>query len=115
MLTKLIFLLHLTLSVQRVKIWKTKSTHRSRSIYRNKKLHRPKKSGQNVIFKSQSLRVGRLFRYFPFVINFYGSATFDISVLLTTMLFILKKFLLLLILAISTVIDGLLSEDINGN
>jgi hypothetical protein len=115
MLTKLIFLLHLTLSIQGVKIWKTKSTRKSRGIYRNKKLHRPKKRGQNVIFTSQSLRLRRLFRYLPSVINFYGSATFDTSVLLTTLLFILKKFLLLLILAISRVIDSLLNEDINGN
>ena len=114
MLTKLIFLLHLTLSVRGVKIWKTKPIRKSRGIQRNKKLRRPKKSGQKLIFISRSLRV-RLFRYLLSVINFYESATFDISVLLTTMLFILKKFLLLLILAICSVIDSLLKEDINGN
>ncbi len=115
MLTKLILLLHLTLSVQGVKIWKTKSIRKSGGIQRNKKLRRPKKSGLNVIFKSQSLRVRRLFGYLPHLINFYGSATFDTSFLLTTLLFLLKKFLLLLILAICSVIDSLLKEDINGN
>ena len=115
MLVKIIFLLHLTLSVQGEKIWKTKPIRKSGGIQRNKELRRPKKSGRNVIFRSQSLRVRRLFRYLPRVINFYGSATFDTSVLLTTLLFILKKFLLLLILAICRVIDSLLNEDISGN
>ena len=115
MLIKLIFLLHLTLSVQGEKIWKTKLIRKSRGIQRNKKLRSPKKSRQNAIFRSQSLRIRRLFRYLPRVIKFYGSATFDTWVLLTTLLFILKKFLLLLILAICRVIDSLLKEDINGN
>ena len=114
MLMKLLFLLHLTLSVQREKIWKTKPIRKSGGIQRNKELRRPKKSGRNVIFRSQSLRIRRLFRYLPRVINFYGSATFDTWVLLTFLLFILKKFLLLLILAICRVIDSLLNEDISG-
>ena len=115
MLVKIIFLLHLTLSVQGEKIWKTKPIRKLGGIQRNKELRRPKKGGRNVIFRSQSLRIRRLFRYLPRVINFYGSATFDTWVLLTFLLFILKKFLLLLILAICRVIDGLLNEDINGN
>ena len=114
MLTKFILLLHLTLSVQVVKIWKTKPIRKSRVIQRNKKLRSPKNSIQNAIFRSQSLRIRRLFRYLPRVIKFYGSATFDTGVLLTTLLFILKKFMLLLILAICRVIDSLLNEDISG-
>ena len=43
MLIKLIFLLHLTLSVQGEKIWKTKPIRKSRGIQRNKKIRSAKK------------------------------------------------------------------------
>ena len=64
MLIKLIFLLHLTLSVQGEKIWKTKPIRKSGGIQRNKKLRRPKKVDRNDIFRSQSLRIRSLFEVF---------------------------------------------------
>src|SRR4029079_19058104 len=115
MLIKLLFLLHLTLSVQREKIWKTKPIRKSGRIQRNQKPRRLKKSGRSVIVKSQSIRVRRLFGFLPFGINFYASATFDISVLFTGILFILKKFLILLILAICRIIASLLNDDVHGS
>ncbi len=46
MLVKLIFLLHLTLSLQGEKIKKTRPIRKSGGIQRDKKLRRLKKSGQ---------------------------------------------------------------------
>jgi hypothetical protein len=113
MLMKLVFLLHLTLSLEGVKKMNSKLIRGSVGHpQRKKKLHRLKKDGLNNLFRNRSCR-SRLFRFLPRVINFYGIATFD-SALFKTLLFVLKLFLLS-VLVICKVLDSLLNDDINGN
>ena len=110
MLLKLIFLLQLTLLLQKEKIKKSRPIRKYVGPQRDKILRRLKKGGRN-----QSLGIKRLFAYLPRVINFYGQTTFDTLALLTTVLFLLKKLLLLSILIIYRVLESLLDQDNNGN
>lgn len=110
MLLKLIFLLQLTLLLQKEKIKKSRPIRKYVGPQRDKILRRLKKGGRN-----QSLGIKRLFGYLPRVINFYGQTTFDTLALLTTVLFLLKKLLLLSILIICRVLESLLDQDNNGN
>ena len=82
-------------SLQGEKIRKTKPNRKASGPQRDKKLRRLKKSGLNNILKNQSIGLRRLFRYLWQVIDFYEPATFDMLTILTTMLFLLKKLLLL--------------------
>src|SRR6476620_3502160 len=105
MLMKLIFLLHLTLSLQGDKTRKTKLILDSAGHPQSKKkIHRLMKDGLNNIFKNRSCR-SRLFGFLPQVINFYGLANFDTLALLKTLLFVLKKLFLLSIPVICRVLD----------
>jgi hypothetical protein len=115
MLKKLIFLLQLTLSLQKEKIKKSKPIRRYCGPQRDKKLHRLKKGGRNQVSGNQSLGLKRLFGYLPRVLNFYGQTTIDTLALLTTVLFLLKKLLLLSILVIYRVLDSFLNQDFNEN
>jgi hypothetical protein len=115
MLLKLIFLLQLTLSLQKEKIKKSKPIRRYCGPQRDKKLRRLKKGGRIHVSRNQSLGLKRLFGYLPRVFNFYGKTTFDTLALLTTVLFLLKKLLLLSILVICRVLESLLNQDFNGN
>ena len=112
---KLIFLLHLTFSLQGDKTRKTKLILDSAGhTKRKKKIRRLKKEGLNDRYKKRSWR-SRLFGFLPRVINFYGLSTFDTSTLLKTLLFVLKKLFLLSMLTICRMLDSLLNDDINGN
>lgn len=115
MLMKLIFLLHLTLSLQGDNTRKTKlildSAGRTK---RKRKLHRLKKDALNNLFRNRSWR-SRLLGYLPPVINFYGLATFDTFALLKTLLFVLTKLFLLSMLVICRMLESFLNDDINGN
>lgn len=115
MLLKLIFLLQVTLSLQKEKIKNSKPIRRYCGPQRDIKLRRVKKGGRNHVSRNQSLELKRLFGYLPRVLNFYGQTTFDTLALLTTVLFLLKKLLLLSILVICRVLDSLLNQDVNGN
>ena len=112
---KLIFLLHLTLSLQGDKTRKTKLILDSAGRTKRKnKISRLKNDGLNNIFKNRSWRL-TLVGYLPSVINFYGLATFDTFALLKTLMFVLKKLFLLSMLVICRMLDSLLNDDINGN
>lgn len=115
MLLKLIFLLQWTLSLQKEKIKRSKPIRKHGGPQRDKILHRLKKDSRNDRSRNSSLGQRRLFEYLPRVINFYGQTSLDTLALLTTILFLLKKLLLLSILAICRVLDSLLNEDVNGN
>jgi hypothetical protein len=112
---KLIFLLHFTLSLQIDKTRKTKLIRYSAGrTKRKKKLRRLKKDGLNNLFKNRSWRL-RLLGFLHQAINFCGLATFDILVLLKTLLFVLRKLFLLSIPVICRMLDSLLNDDTNGN
>ena len=115
MLLKLIFLLQLTLLLQKEKIKKSKPIRKYVGPQRDKILRRLKKGGRNDVSRNQSLGIKRLFGYLPRVINFYGQTTFDTLALLTTVLFLLKKLSLLSILIICRVLESLWDQDNNGN
>jgi len=115
MLMKLIFLLHLTFSLQGDKTMKSKIIPDSASsTKRQKKLRRLKDDGLNNIFRNRSWR-SRLFGFLPQVINFYVLATVDTLPLLKTLLFVLRKLFLLSLLVICRMLDSLLNDDFNGN
>jgi hypothetical protein len=115
MLMKLIFLLHLTFSLQGDKTRKTRLILDSAGHPQmKKKIRRLKNDGLNNLFKNRSCR-SRLFGFLPRVINFYGLATFDTLALLKTLLFVLKKLFLLSMLVICRIFGSLLNDDINGN
>ena len=112
---KLIFLLHLTFSLQGDKTRKTKLVRDSAGrTKRKRKLHRLKKDALNNLLRNRSWR-SRLLGYLPPVINFYGLATFNTFALLKILLFVLTKLFLLSMLVICRMLDSLLSDDINGN
>ena len=115
MLIKLILLLQLTLSLQGKKIKKTNPIRKYGGPQRDKILRRLKEGRQNNVSRYKSLGIRRLFGYLPRVVNFYGEATFDTVALLTTILFLLKKLVLLSILLICKVLDSLLNANVNGN
>jgi len=115
MLMKLIFLLHLTFSLQGDKTRKTKLIRDSAGhTKRKKKLHRLKNDGLNKLSRNLSWRL-RLLGFLPQVITFYGLTKFDTLVLFKALLFVLKKLLLLSKLVICRMLDRLLSDDINGD
>jgi hypothetical protein len=115
MLLKLIFLLQLTLLLQKEKIKKSRPVRKYGGPQRDKILRRLKKVGRNHVSRNQSLGLKRLFGYLSRIINFYGQTTFDTLALLTTVLFLLKKLLLLSILVICRVLESLLNQDNNGS
>lgn len=115
MLTKLVFLLQLTLSLQREKIKEIKPNRKFGGPQRDKILRRLRKGSRNDVFRNLSLRLRRLFGSLPRVMNFYGNLTFETLTLFISALFLLKKLLLLSIFVIFEVLDTLLKEDINGN
>jgi len=115
MLTKLVFLLQLTLSLQREKIKEIKPIRKFGSPKRDKILRRLKKVSQNDVSRIKSLELRSLIGSLPRITNFYRNTAFDTLALFTLLLFLLKKLLLISILFICKVIDSLLNEEINGN
>ncbi len=115
MLIKLIFLLQLTLSLQGEKSKKIRAVCKSGGIQRGKIFRRLKKGSRIDIFRNKSLGLRSLFESILRVINFYKPAPFDTLVIFTSVLFLLKKSLLLSILVICKILHSLLNEDINGN
>lgn len=115
MLMKLVFLLHLTFSMQEDKTRKTMIIRDfAGRTERKKKLRRFRNDGLNNIFENRSWRL-RLLRFLPRVINFYGFVTLDTSALLRTLLLALRKLFLLSMLVICRMLDRLLNDDIDGN
>lgn len=114
MLTKLLFSLHLTLSLQREKMKKIKPNRKFGGPQRDKILRRLKKCSRKDVFRNQSLGLRRLFGSLSCVINFYGNTTFDTLTLFASVLLLLKKLLLISIFIICKVLDSLLKEEING-
>ncbi|MDN5846002.1 MAG: hypothetical protein L0H53_06985 [Candidatus Nitrosocosmicus sp.] len=112
---KLKFLLQLTLLLQKERIKESKPIRKYGGPQRDKILRRLKKGRRNDVFGNQSWGLIRLFGYLPRVINFYRQTIVNTLALLTTILFLLKKLLLLSILVICRVLDSLLSQDVNGN
>ena len=115
MLIKLIFLVQLTLSPQGEKEKKIRTIHKSGGPQRDKILRRLKKGTRNDKFRKRTLRLRSLFESLLPVINFCRPAPFDTLVLITSVLFLLKKLLLLSILVICRILHNLMYEDINGN
>ena len=115
MLTKLIFLLQSTLSLQTKKTKKKRPVRKSGGPQRDKKLRMLKRNTSNNIFKNQSLGLKILFESLSCVLNFYRASPFDILALFTIVLFLLKKLLLLSTLVICRLLDNLLNGDMNGN
>lgn len=112
---KLIFLLHLTFSVQGDKTRKTKLIRDSACrTKRKKKLCRLKNNGLNNLFKNRWCR-SRLIGFLSWVINFSGLTEFDTLALLKTLLFVLRKLFLLSMLIICRMLDSLLNNDLYGN
>src|SRR5688500_11558857 len=115
MLTKLIFLLQSTLSLQTKKAKKKRPVRKSGGPRRDIKLRMLKRNTSNNIFNNQSLELRILFESLSRVINFYVAVPFDILALFTIVLFFLKKLLLLSTLIICRILDNLLNGDTNGN
>ena len=115
MLTKLIFLLQSTLSLQTKKTKKKRPVRKSGGPLRDKKLRMLKRNTSNNIFKNQSWGLKILFESLSCVLNFYRASPFDILALVTIALFLLKKLLLLSTLVICRILDNLLNGDMNGN
>ncbi len=114
MLTKLLFSLQLTLSLQRERIKKIKPNRKFGGPQRDKIERRLKKGSRKDVFRNQSLGLRRLFGFLSCVIICYGNTTFDTLTLFTSVLFLLKKLLLISIFIICKVLDSLLKEEING-
>ncbi|WP_144730420.1 hypothetical protein [Candidatus Nitrosocosmicus arcticus] len=114
MLTKLIFLLQLTLSLQRELIKGRKPIRKLGHPKRGKILRRLKKVSRNDVSRIKLLELNSLFGSLPRVTNIYRGTAIDALALFTLLLFLLKKLLLISILFICRVIDSLLNEEING-
>ena len=115
MLIKLIFLVQLNLSPQGEKEKKIRTIHKSGGPQRDKILRRLKKGTRNDIFRKRTLRLRGLFEFLLPVVNLCRPAPFDTLLLITSVLFLLKKLLLLSILVICRILHYLMYEDINGN
>ena len=109
MLMKLL-LLQLTLSLQRKKTKKIRPVCKSGGAQRDTILRRLKKSTKNSIYRNQSLRARSLFESLLRVINFYGTAPSDALVLSTSVLFLLKRLILLSILIICRILHSLMYQ-----
>ena len=115
MLTKLIFLLQVTLSLKQERIKELNPVGRLVRSNREK-IRRGFKgfSGDNM-FMNQSLRLRMLFKLPLCIIDFHGTRTYDPMTVFTISLLLLKKLLLFSILIICKLLDDLLDDLIIGN